>query len=576
MTNPARETYNEPMSLPKPRPDVSKYEKPAFPYFSHVILGILFLCLYGIGSWPWMENFAEGHQATFAFLGYRWATDPSATHGWLIIPIACVVTWHKREKLRRTPLSSDKRGLGLVTLALLMHLSEKLLDLNGPSPLSIPIFLAGAVWYLCGTAWLRELAFPLAYLTFFLPIPGGLTQPISFPLRKIATEGSKWIVTHFAGVNVLGSGMDMEFQQVRGSEYVRIKIADPCSGIHSLMAIKALHAITAYVSRLKLPWKWVLFWLALPITLAANVIRITLLVLVCAYGDPKFGLGTFHDASPYPLFVIVLLLLVSLGRTLERTTGGEKWWKARQAKQQEEWAANPAPARWIRTGTPPKLALLGAMMVITVVLSVFATLQSKIPAARANVRVLTPELGRWRCVGSDISDSALADADSYLIRNYLRDDGQKVQLLLVYRRYGRREFAHRPDFCFPAGGFKELKRDNGTLAWAGRDDTAVHMLFDGKEVQRMDGKKGVPITTVSYFFVSGNRSESDFMRQQLIMAGERLFPNKNGWTFVRLVSERVTTDDDAQAAQQDFMKTFEGEIRSIITTDPATAGKVGR
>ena len=562
------------MSVPEPRPDALKYEKPAFPYLAPVVLGILFLCLYGIGAWPWMENFSEGNQATFAFLVYRWATDPSATHGWLVLPIACVVTWHKREKLRRIPLTSDKRGLWIIGLALGMHLSEKLLDLNGPSPLSIPIFLAGAVWYLCGTAWLRELAFPIAYLTFFLPIPGGLTQPISFPLRKIATEGSKWIVTHFAGVNVLGSGMDMEFHQVRGSEYVRIKIADPCSGIHSLMAIKALHAITAYVSRLKLSWKWVLFWCALPITLAANVIRITLLILVCAYGDPKFGLGAFHDASPYPLFVIVLLLLVSIGRTMERTTGGEKWWKARQEKQKAEWDATPAPTRWVRIGTPPKFALLGTLMTITLVLSVLATAGAKPKAAMADVRVLTAEQGRWKCRGSDIADSALADADSYLVRNYIRDDGQRVQLLLVYRRYGRREFAHRPDFCFPAGGYKEIKRDNDTLPWAGRDDTAVHMLFDGSEVLTNRGK-GLPITTVSYFFVSGNRSESDFMRQQLIMAGERLFPNKNGWTFVRLVSERVTTDEDAHAAQKDFMKAFEGEIRTIITTDPATAGKVG-
>lgn len=562
------------MSFPEPPTAASKYEKPAFPYFAHLVLGALFLCLYGIGSWPWMENFAEGQQATFAFLGYRWATDPSATHGWLVIPIAAVVTWHKREKLRRTPLTSDKRGLWVVVLALLMHLSEKVLDLNGPSPLSIPLFLAGAVWYLCGLAWLRELAFPIAYLTFFLPIPGGLTQPISFPLRKIATEGSKWIAVHFAGVNIIGSGMDMEFHQVRGSEYVRIKIADPCSGIHSLMAIKALHAITAYVSRLKMTWKWVLFWLALPITLAANVIRITLLILVCAYGDAKFGLGAFHDASPYPLFVIVLLLLVSIGRTLERTTGGEKWWKERQEKQKAEWAASPHPTRWIRQGTPPKVALLGALMAATLLLSVLA-LAPKVQAARADVRGLPTEGGRWKCSGSDVSDSALADADSYLIRNYVRDDGQHVQLLLVYRRYGRREFAHRPDFCFPAGGYTELKRDTDTLPWAGRDAAAVHMLFDGSEVRTTAGK-GVPVTTVSYFFVSGNRSESDFMRQQLIMAGERLFPNKNGWTFVRLVSERVTTDADAHAAQKDFMRAFEGEIRQIITTDPTTAGKVGQ
>ena len=72
-------------------------------------------------------------------------------------------------------------------------------------------------------------------------------------------------------------------------------------------------------------------------------------------------------------------------------------------------------------------------------------------------------------------------------------------------------------------GYEELKKENNTLPWAGREDTAVHMLFDGAKVKRSDGQEGVPVATVSYFFVSGNRSESDFMRQQLIMALERLF-----------------------------------------------------
>ncbi|MCX6366368.1 MAG: EpsI family protein [Armatimonadetes bacterium] len=553
----------------------SKYEKPVFPYLAPFVLGILFFCLYGLGNWPGMPGFAEGQQSTLGFLGYRWATDPSATHGWLIIPIATTVVWYKREKLRRTPLSSDKRGLWVVLLALLMHLSEKALDLNGPSPLSIPIFLAGAVWYLAGTAWLRELAFPLAYLTFFLPIPGGLTQPVSFPLRLIATSGSKWIVEHLFNVHMTGAGMDMEFPFLKTGEAVRVKIADPCSGIHSLMAIKALHAITAYISRLDLKWKWVLFWLALPITLAANVIRITLLILVCTYYDPKFGLGTFHDASPYPLFIIVLLLLVSIGRFLERVTGGEKRWKARQEAEKADWAANPAPAKWNRTGGAPKLMPLGAMMAATLMISLVASARSTFKAPSVDVKMIPAELGRWKCPEGDISDAALAESDSYLIRQYVRDDGQQVQLLVVYRRYGRREFAHRPDQCFPAGGYVQLLKDTTTLPWAGREDTAVHMLFDGSKVEYREGKFGVPVATVSYFFASGNRTESDFMRQQLIMATERLFPNKNGWTFVRLVTHRTTTDEAALAAQKDFMKTFEPEIRKIITTDPETAGKEG-
>lgn len=390
---------------------------------------------------------------------------------------------------------------------------------------------------------------------------------VGFPLRLIATEGSKWIVSNLFHVTMTGAGMDMEFPFLKTGELVRVKIADPCSGIHSLMAIKALHAITAYISRLKLPWKWVLFWLALPITLAANVIRITLLILVCSFYDPKFGLGAFHDASPYPLFIIVLLLLVSIGRTLERATGGEKWWKAQQEKQKAEWAEQPAPTGYTRVGAVPKLMPLGTMMAVVLAISLFASVRSSVKAPSANVREIAAELGRWKCPEGDFSDPALEDA--------VRDDGARVQLLVVYRRYGRREFAHRPDQCFPAGGYKQLQKDETTLPWAGREDKAVHMLFDGSKVERGDGTTGVPVTTVSYFFVSGNRSESDFMRQQLIMATERLFPNKNGWTFVRLVSQRVTTDEAALEAQKDFMKTFESEIRRVVTTDPETAGKEG-
>ena len=240
-----------------------------------------------------------------------------------------------------------------------------------------------------------------------------------------------------------------------------------------------------------------------------------------------------------------------------------------------EWVDQPAPKGYTRTGAMPKLMPLGTMMAVVLAISLFASVRSSVKAPSANVREIAAELGRWKCPEGDYSDPALEDADSYLVRSYVRDDGARVQLLVVYRRYGRREFAHRPDQCFPAGGYIQLKKDETTLPWAGREDKAVHMLFDGSKVERGDGEKGVPVTTVSYFFVSGNRSESDFMRQQLIMATERLFPNKNGWTFVRLVSQRVTTDEAALEAQKDFMKTFEAEIRRVVTTDPETAGKEG-
>lgn len=276
--------------------------------------------------------FLGTYSTTFYFMMQRWTHDPAATHGWLVLPIIAWVIWEKREKLRGMPLGSDSRGLWVMAFALLMHLAERAIDLNGPSPLSIPIFVAGAVWYFAGTAWLRELAFPIGYLCFMIPVPGGLTEVVSNPLRLLATNGSRAIVKHF-GITIYGSGMHMEFFQPTGYEYIRLEVADPCSGLHSLMAIKALHAITAYKSRLTVGWKWVLFMCAIPVSLAANLCRMVSIILVAAYISKSFGLGMWHEnIAPYILFAFAFLILISLGRFMEWATGATRNEKGKGGK----------------------------------------------------------------------------------------------------------------------------------------------------------------------------------------------------------------------------------------------------
>ncbi|MDX1934299.1 MAG: exosortase/archaeosortase family protein [Capsulimonadales bacterium] len=300
-----------------PIPTVDEFGEPSsarsmpLPIPLMAVAAVLFLGIYG---------------PTFLWMMQRWNADPSATHGWLVIPIAGAVAYGRRERLRRLPLSSHPAGLTVMGCALFLHLLEKFFDINGPSPLSIPFFLAGAVWYFAGTAWLRELSFPLAYLLFMVPIPGAVNQFVSFPLRLLAHNGSKAIAGLF-GVEIAGAGMSMEFWRP-GSDHtnperdlVSLMVADPCSGLHSLMAIKALHAITAYLSRLNLTWKWILFWCALPISLLANVFRMVFIILVSAYADKNFGLHLFHDYSPYLLFLFVFGILFFVGLVMELVTG---------------------------------------------------------------------------------------------------------------------------------------------------------------------------------------------------------------------------------------------------------------
>jgi EpsI family protein len=219
--------------------------------------------------------------------------------------------------------------------------------------------------------------------------------------------------------------------------------------------------------------------------------------------------------------------------------------------------------------------MMAVVCLLTVYLKFFRV---EADVAAADVRQVPYSLGDWQCVREESNDGGLMEqlkADSYILRMYQNQrTHQYVQLYLIYRRYGRREFNHNPDSCFPAGGYRLLDRTTATLPYAGKEHEVVYMRFDGRQVEYADGKVGVPDATVSYFFASGAKTEAHFLRQQLWMAMERLVPNKNGWTLVRLMTPKQTTDSESFDAQRDFMTAFGPVIQKVITTDTSTAVQV--
>lgn len=209
------------------------------------------------------------------------------------------------------------------------------------------------------------------------------------------------------------------------------------------------------------------------------------------------------------------------------------------------------------TNTLPVIVL----MTLTLLASIFFSRNPEPVSARADVTQIPKQRGSWRTaqdVNLDENVMRQINADSYIDRWYVNPAGQAVELLVVYRRYGRREFAHRPELCFPAAGYTLTQKAKTDLFWGGRNVPAVSIKADGQ-----DGSH----TNLAYFFASGKKTEEDFLRQQLWMAFERVIPNKNGWTFIRLQSPRITTDEDALAAQKDFLRTFAPAIEAVITTD---------
>lgn len=197
--------------------------------------------------------------------------------------------------------------------------------------------------------------------------------------------------------------------------------------------------------------------------------------------------------------------------------------------------------------------------------------QSDIPAAHADVRRLPATLGTWRMDASETTDpkqlalsagdlAALA-LDSYTLRQYTdAQTGRHVQMLLEYRTLGRGAFNHRPESCYPAVGYALSGRHTVGISYGGRAQTALTVTAD------YNGQAGHSHQTLLYWFATGRRTESSFVKQQMEMAMGRLQPARNGWGFVRLVTENAPGDEaQALAAEQDFARQASPDLIAAMT-----------
>jgi exosortase len=95
-----------------------------------------------------------------------------------------------------------------------------------------------------------------------------------------------------------------------------LRIADPCSGLRSLIALVALGALYAYLTKGPTWKRGVLFASAVPLAVIANVVRISVLCAVANVWGVDAALGFFHDFSGLLLFLIAFAGLVIVRKVL--------------------------------------------------------------------------------------------------------------------------------------------------------------------------------------------------------------------------------------------------------------------
>ena len=231
-----------------------------------------------------------------------WYELPDFSHGFLIPFFVAFLLWDKRETLRKVPLQPSWAGLSLVFLGLFLLLTGVFGADLFLSRISFLLLVAGMVWTLLGRAMMTELKFVLFVFLLAIPLPSVLFNQITFPLQLLASQLASSLLP-FAGVPVLREGNVIQLPAMQ------LEVAEACSGIRSLMSLFTVAVIYGYFLE-RATWRRVVLALAaLPIAVAANVVRIFGTGLCVQYWNPDKAVGFFHEFSGWLMFLVSLACL---------------------------------------------------------------------------------------------------------------------------------------------------------------------------------------------------------------------------------------------------------------------------
>ena len=247
---------------------------------------------------------------------FAWALDayhPSGDYAssedvmGMIMPfiVVAVLGW-KLKQLVELPLKTWVPGLGLLGLALMLHLLGFIVQ---QPRISMIAFLAGLyilmglVW---GPAWLGGTLFPMFLLAVCVPL-GSHGQVITTPLQHLVAR----LVEKIAHLGLAPDLVREGTQIFDAHSAFRYDIAPACSGIRSLTTLLSLTTVFGFLC-FKSAWRRAFFVLvAFPLAVFCNVMRISFVVFVAemfgqdagAFVEQKAGFVTFALAITVVLFL---------------------------------------------------------------------------------------------------------------------------------------------------------------------------------------------------------------------------------------------------------------------------------
>lgn len=270
--------------------------KAAMPEWWPVLLGMLVMYI------PTLYSLSRG----------LWATEGQA-HGPVILALSIWLMYRQWPRL----VECEVNRLAFVSgwAVFIVAIGSYVL---GRSQQMVFFELGSLIWMLAaillikrGGSALKIMWFPLFFMLFMLPLPGAIVAMLTMPM-KMAVSYVTTNILFWADYPIARSGVVLQIGQYQ------LLVADACAGLQTLLTLESLGLFYLNVVRHTSLFRNVtLAILIIPISFAANVIRVITLTLVTYYFGDEAGQGFLHGFAGIVLFLSALILILGMDSLLQ-------------------------------------------------------------------------------------------------------------------------------------------------------------------------------------------------------------------------------------------------------------------
>jgi exosortase len=239
---------------------------------------------------------------SFVAMEQRWSNDPQYSHGFLVPVFALAVLWMRQDQGKQVTFAPSVWGLPWLAAGFLLRLLGAAVYIDWFDAISLLPTLLGVCVLLGGWPALRWAAPAVGFLIFMLPVPFTLEVALAHPLQRFATVSSTYLL-QMLGIPALAEG------NIIVIEDVKLGVVEACSGLGMLVTFFALSTAVALIVQRPWPEKLVIFLSAVPIAVAANVIRITLTGVLYRTAGSAVARVVWHDLAGWLMMPLALGML---------------------------------------------------------------------------------------------------------------------------------------------------------------------------------------------------------------------------------------------------------------------------